>query len=292
MAKLEMLCGLPGSGKTHYAKTIQRTRGATVVSSDDIRKELCITDYKQKSNRKVFSVVNERVKNALMNDEYVIYDATNINASLRNQFLQDIKDIRCIKEITVFAVPFEKCLRNNWMRKDKIQDEVIKRMYMNWQTPVYHEGWHWISVRQGVENDCICEFWESIKDYKLDNETLLSEHLDKTQWYVKEITDADDLILAAKYHDCGKPFCRIVFDDLTGVPIYSNYENVGAYDALSRYNLPLETSALINYQSVLDECLNDDGSVYDERTYELIQDVFGKTFTEKLKILYLADLNS
>ena len=102
-----MLCGLPGSGKSTYAKELADLTGAVICSSDAIRAELFGDINSQTNNDAVFSELHKRVKENLRKNVNVIYDATNISSKRRRAFLRELKNIPCIKECIIMAVPFD-----------------------------------------------------------------------------------------------------------------------------------------------------------------------------------------
>ena len=84
-----MLCGLPGSGKSTFAKQIikmaeSQDKEAYVVSSDAIREELWGDERIQREPEKVFDLAHKRIMHALRADyDYVVFDATNIKRKNR-----------------------------------------------------------------------------------------------------------------------------------------------------------------------------------------------------------------
>ena len=73
MANFYMMVGLPGSGKTTFAHNIEK--GAVVISSDIIRKELWGSEEKQGDNKIVFEELEKRAYDALKQIEEKNYDA-------------------------------------------------------------------------------------------------------------------------------------------------------------------------------------------------------------------------
>lgn len=75
MKRLTILVGLAASGKSTVASKMEQ-KGAIVVSSDAIRKELFGDESVQSNPTKVFQIFNERIINALRRgDEWVVADA-------------------------------------------------------------------------------------------------------------------------------------------------------------------------------------------------------------------------
>ena len=83
MAKLIILCGLPGSGKSAYAENYKAVDDAictdfTVIhSSDAIREELFGDAGSQEDNVRVFELMRKRTQEDLKAGKTVIYDASN-----------------------------------------------------------------------------------------------------------------------------------------------------------------------------------------------------------------------
>lgn len=249
-----MMVGIVGSGKSTYAQRLTRDcRKSIIISSDKLRQEMFGDVNNQNHNTELFAELHRRIKSALSSGEYdcVVYDATNINSRRRMAFLNEIKDIDCYKVAVVMATPYEVCLRQNWCRERQVPDDVIRRMYMQWQTPAYFEGWD--SVRIQLWNEITRRnayyHWMStlrFANYSQDNpyhpETL-GNHLLNVGRFVEAHTDDQDTILAAYLHDIGKSFCRTIDDN--GVAHYYNHENVGAYDVLCA-GYRLDVSLMVN----------------------------------------------
>lgn len=136
MATLYMLVGLPGAGKTEYAKKID----AYLVSSDEIREKL-FGDKDKVDNKKVFNEIEKIVKTRLKAGSNVIYDATNINSNRRRMFLKSLSEIECEKICLFFATDYDKCLENCHIDKD-----VDLKMLMQIDIPAFREGWDSIQI--------------------------------------------------------------------------------------------------------------------------------------------------
>ena len=297
----QMLVGLPGSGKSTYAARRHEICGIHICSSDAIRAELGdIND--QTNNEKVFQILHRRIKNYLRNGESVIYDATNISSKRRRAFLAEIKNIDCKKHCIIFRTRYERCLEQNALRERKVPPEVIREMYMKWDTPHYFEGWDNIFIWDNLDD---YENWANRRPNNFITETCnynqnsphhsltLGNHCLKTANAFK-----DDPILryAAMIHDCGKPFCKTYRNSrgiITKQAHYYNHEHVGAYEALF-YCFPgvfgtLTISTLVNLhmQPFFWEMNKDEE--FAAKTREKYRQIWGNELFEMVMRLHEAD---
>lgn len=251
--KFIMLAGLPGSGKSYYAASLLKemaladaSAGNSLwLSSDLIRKELYGSEEEQGDPKKVFEQMRLRTEQALSEGKTVIYDACNLNSKKRTAFLNNLRRFHCEKICVLFAVPYEECLKRNKERERQVPEDVIKRMYLNFNTPYYYEGWDRIQIlypegaagSYGRPEDYV----ESLMDYEQDNphhgETL-GVHMKEAQKYIINqcgYEEKDNLAVAALIHDCGKPFTKAFFNmkgEPTEIAHYYQHHCNGAYDAL------------------------------------------------------------
>lgn len=245
MATLYMLIGLPGSGKSFYAKSLSEETGAIIHSSDAIREELLGSEEDQSESPKVFELLHCRVKKDLGDGRDVIYDATNINSKRRKAFLQELIKYDCKKIAIFIATPYEKCLERNNTRNRKVPEHVIKRMYMSFNVPCIQEGFDEVRVIYPEDINFVFMYNIIHKCYKIshDNphhtlsigghldrasEIFLMNYLEETSWKINSI-----LYVATLMHDIGKPFTKTFVDskgETTSIAHYYNHNNVGAYD--------------------------------------------------------------
>lgn len=293
-----MLCGLPGSGKSRFASEYSKLTGFDVYSSDAIREELYGEENSQVNNDEVFKVLHLRIKESLKSGISAIYDATNINSKRRRAFVSELKNINCTKSCVIIATPYSRCIENNFGRERKVPVEVIKRMYMNWNTPYYFEGWNQINiVHYHKEEKSIFDWCYEMRKYNQDNlhhKHTLGIHCMKTA----NICDGNDLLFCTSLiHDCGKPFTKRFLNskgECTNVAHYYNHHNVGAYDSLM-FSYPddikeLDVSILVNLH--MQPYFWDKDLENREKTINKYKQLWGNRLFDLVMNLHNADVNS
>ena len=147
MKELIMLAGLPGSGKSTWAKEYKnRMTGADrnavqIVSTDEIRKELWGDAADQQNGAKVFEVAYQRIEFWLSSPycDTVIFDATNLHKKDRKRFLNKF-GIMADTKLVWFDTPYTECVRRNFQRERNVPTAVIQRMFEHMDVPTLDEG--------------------------------------------------------------------------------------------------------------------------------------------------------
>lgn len=155
MKILEILIGIPGSGKSTYSASFGDDVTSIIISSDEIRKEINGTLKKQDNPGYIFKIARERTIKALNEGKHVIFDATNINKKDRKSFIQNIKN-NCSDlyiKATVIATPYEICLKQNNERieEKRVPEYAMERMKRRFKMPEYNEGFNEIYTHYNKE---------------------------------------------------------------------------------------------------------------------------------------------
>lgn len=237
--KMIMLVGLPASGKSYKARELSQEYDAEIFSSDALREELFGDVNHQDNNHELFNELHRRIKDCFKSGKSAIYDACNISYKRRMAFLQEIKNIPCEKICVLMATPYEECLKRNMERERKVPEEVIKRMYMNFQCPHNFEGWDDIKV---IHKDFVNKpqfnksAFESMARYNMKNFNQNNPHhlynvFDHSKALMLQYPIGDIRRIAAILHDCMKKKAETVDGD--GISHFYRHENMSAYYVLT-----------------------------------------------------------
>lgn len=307
MANFYMMVGLPGSGKTTFAHNIEK--GAIVISSDIIRKELWGSEEKQGDNKIVFEELEKRVMENLAADKSVVYDATNIKAKKRKDFLYRLRKIPNVNTVCMLmSVPYEQCLERNNERGRVVPEEVIERMYMNFEIPQIREGWNQINIIQPkLENYDIFKEMDRLCEINQDNShhTLtIGKHCIMAEKYLTEhyrtklsIDKLIKLQLATFMHDIGKDFCK-TFINAQGIKTeeayYYCHENVSAYRSLLYLtkDKSLDTVEDVLYVADLIQLHMRPFTLTTDKSIQKLKDKIGIEEFNDLMILHDCDINA
>ena len=158
LPKFELLCGLPGSGKSVYAAA-RAERGAVVVSSADVRADLgdgC-------RNPEVFAEMDRRCAEALLDGLDAIYDATNLKRRFRAETISHMRDA-CEDMVEVVAafidVPLADAIARRMSADDgrDVSAVAIERMKRTMQEPARSEGYSAIYTYRPYPGDGMFRF--------------------------------------------------------------------------------------------------------------------------------------
>ena len=132
---LIVMCGLPASGKSTYSQWLEESGVFKRVCPDLIRKAFYGDENIQGDGKRVFETAYHDIKEYACLGENVVFDATNINAKRRKEL---VEEMRPYFDIIIYYIDI--CVQRNMARERQVPQEVIKRMWWNFEKPTLAEG--------------------------------------------------------------------------------------------------------------------------------------------------------
>ena len=215
---LILLCGIPGSGKTTWAKNyISKNPDFIHLSSDAIRAELYGDENIQGNPVEVFTLMQKKAVESLNAGYNVVYDATSMTRKDRASIISMCPKFTHIQCNIIWA-QIETCIERDATRERTVGKEVIDRMLKRFQPVFYDEGINEIKVILPDEfnKDEYCD--KLIDSMKISHDnphhTLdIYNHCMEANKYAYKMNYNDDIKFAAKFHDIGKPYVKSFLDN-------------------------------------------------------------------------------
>lgn len=247
--------GIPGSGKTTYAKEYINSNSNTIhLSSDSIRAELYGNESTQGNPADVFSLMQKRAIEALNNGQNVIYDATNITRKDRQGIISVCPKFAKIEAHIIWA-PIETCVERDLKRERTVGKEVIDRMLKRFQAPFFDEDIDEIKVILPSNFDTSKYRLQCINDMMIPHDNphhtldVYTHCLEANKYMTHYIKNKDDdLDKAAFFHDIGKPYVKAFIDNKSNpcdIAHYYQHQCLGAYLSYGM-ELSIKTAWLIS----------------------------------------------
>lgn len=133
MSKVKILVGLPGSGKTTYARYCEKYLKNERVSQDEL--------FMIPSPLNIRSRIINAIIDAVSNEKNVVVDGTYIDKFRRREIVNLAKQLGAEAEMCLFDKTVEECIERNEAKKDrhKPTEDVIKEMHMMYHEPTADE---------------------------------------------------------------------------------------------------------------------------------------------------------
>lgn len=138
MKTLYMTRGLPGSGKTTWAKEMQaQNPNITRINNDDLRSMMHNGEFSPGREKLVNAVTTDIARAACDKGHHVIIDNTHLTERWEARYRQLAGQLGMRFEVTDFTtVPLETCLKRNASRPNAVPEKVIRDM---WRKFIYAE---------------------------------------------------------------------------------------------------------------------------------------------------------
>lgn len=247
--KLFIMVGLSGSGKSTVAKELAVKHNAIIVSSDNIREEICGQVFDQSKNKEVFKIFHKRIRKYLFEGKNVIADATNITMKSRRAIIENVKRVDAEKICYIISKEYGVCLEDNEKREYPVPKEVLKKQLKRFQIPFLEEGIDQIVIHDmNYEEDKLnpLDFMWAMIGFDQKNpyhDMDLQTHCEFTYKLFSSCEPAinsyeNGFYMGARLHDYGKLFTQR-FDE-EDIAHYFGHSNIGSYYVLTNMYNPSE----------------------------------------------------
>ena len=141
---LYIAVGLPGSGKSTYAKNFIKGKNIEYLSSDSLRAVYGKNEEDQSVTPIVFGHIKKKVDEFLKDGKNVLVDATSVNRRERSDYINTAKKYGTKVVALVFKMDRDGLIARNLKRGSEggrvVPDWVIDKMLAKYEEPSVSEG--------------------------------------------------------------------------------------------------------------------------------------------------------
>ena len=153
MPKLYVMCGISGSGKSTYAKSIQSSaRNRTIIVSTDELRAMFYGDASDQTDPElIFNMAYSMIQMLLERDYDVIFDAMNLKARARKDLINRFHGIATMECVVCNVSAEEACCRQT-LRERHVPEDIVFAQSKRMSIPTYDEGWDIITYNEDNNN--------------------------------------------------------------------------------------------------------------------------------------------
>jgi predicted kinase len=144
MSTIYIAVGLPGSGKSTYAKNFIKDKDIEYLSSDELRAVFGKGEDDQTVTPLVFGHIKRKVDEFLKDGKNVLVDATSVNRKERADYITTAKKYGAKVVAIVFKMDRQGLIDRNKKRGEQggrvVPDWVIDKMLAKFEEPSTSEG--------------------------------------------------------------------------------------------------------------------------------------------------------
>ncbi|MFA5518531.1 MAG: AAA family ATPase [Spirochaetota bacterium] len=151
-----LVCGLPSSGKSHFARKFFIDSGRKRVNRKEIRRLLYeMTSFGNKWSESMFSHVDENlvkhterkvIEQLMVNNEKVLIDNTSVTVDSRKRYVATARRFNKSIGVIFLNTPVLLCLERNQGKEDSVPGTVISNLSAALAFPTKDEGFAEILV--------------------------------------------------------------------------------------------------------------------------------------------------
>ena len=151
-----LVCGLPGSGKSHFAKSYFNKDGRKRVNRNEIRKALYEMSnfgdswreeyFNEKDESLVKHIERKSIEHILFHKNKVLIDNTSVSMMSRKSYLSMAKELNKTIGLIFINTPLHKCIERNNSRPEHLSADIINKLYASIQPPSKLEGFKEIFI--------------------------------------------------------------------------------------------------------------------------------------------------
>ncbi|MBC7881197.1 MAG: AAA family ATPase [Anaerolineae bacterium] len=156
MKKVYMTVGLPGSGKSTWAKKKldEQPHRYKRINKDDLRAMLDHSHWSDANEKFVLRVRDTLILMALESGKHVIVDDTNLHPKHERQIRELIKGQAELEIVDFRDVPVDVCIERDLKRQNSVGERIILSMYNEFLAPLPPEK---LPVDPNLPNAIICD---------------------------------------------------------------------------------------------------------------------------------------
>jgi predicted kinase len=144
---LHILCGIPASGKSSWAKRMYRRLDAIWISTDEFRWMLYNSQFDASREPELWSQI-EITARVLLARHNIILDACNLTISHRAWLIRAANEHNARATCHIFQTSLEDCLHRNAMRTHPVPVKTLHSMSKIYHAPSLTEGIHDIVIHK------------------------------------------------------------------------------------------------------------------------------------------------
>ena len=153
MAKMYLMCGCSGAGKTTFAKQFAEEHNIKYLGIDDFYALVNGDECIHTNTFDVWIEFYKSIHEAEISNLDVIIDTNAITKSHREQFIEWFPTFE--HHLIYIQASYELRKKNNKSRRRQVPDDVMEKMHVKLQTPLLDEQFKTITIVTNFENNFI-----------------------------------------------------------------------------------------------------------------------------------------